>query len=56
MKNNKPFNIPNILESYRRDVLSGVITLEKAAEKLAQAGWNLGIVDLEKTKNLLHIG
>ena len=35
----KPFEIPNILESYRNDVESGAITIEQAATELHKAGW-----------------
>ena len=35
----KPFDIPNILTSYRNDVVSGAITIEQAAAELHKAGW-----------------
>lgn len=50
----KPFDIPNILESLRRDVLSGALTIETAAEELCIAGW-MNYIDMEKTKALLGI-
>lgn len=37
--NKQPFEIPNILESYRNDVESGTITIEQAAIELYKAGW-----------------
>ena len=50
----KPFDIPDILESLRRDVLSGALTIETAAEELCSAGW-MNYIDMEKTKALLGI-
>ena len=35
----KPFEIPNILESYRNDVVSGKATIEQATLELCKAGW-----------------
>ena len=44
---NAPLNIPNILESIALDVSDGKIPLHKAAEKLAEIGWNMGIISDE---------
>ena len=49
----KPFDIPNILESYRNDVTSGALTIEQAAIELYKAGWMcFGAAD---AKRLLEI-
>ena len=50
-----PFDIPNILESLKRDYESGEITLEEAAKELYDANWIPRMNDLEKTKRLLGI-
>lgn len=50
----KPFEIPNILQSLRTDVESGVITIHEAAEELHRAGWS-NFVDEEKTVCLLKL-
>ena len=49
----KPFDIPNILESYRNDVVSGAITIEQAALELYRAGWMC--FDAADAKKLLEI-
>ena len=51
--NRKPFEIPNILESYRNDVESGEITIEQAAIELYKAGWRC--FDVADAKRLLKI-
>lgn len=55
MKKQRPFEIHSILESLRRDILSGKITKQQAAEELYDAGWTT-FVDLKKTEKLLSIG
>jgi hypothetical protein len=50
----KPFEIPSILESYRNDVVSGVMTVEQAAKELCAAGWT-NYIDVETTKRLINI-
>lgn len=50
----KPFEIPNILQSLRTDVESGIITIHEAAEELYRAGWS-NFVDEEKTTRLLKL-
>lgn len=50
-----PFDIPNILNSLKRDYESGEITLEEAAKELYAANWIPRMNDLEKTKRLLGI-
>ena len=48
-----PYAIPNILDSYRRDIASGSITIEQAARELNKAGWMcFGVAD---AKRLLKI-
>ena len=49
----KPFEIPNILESYRNDVLTGEITIEQATTELNKAGWMC--FDATDAKRLLEI-
>ena len=49
----KPFEIPNILESYRKDVISGTITIEQSAIELYKAGWMC--FDATDAKRLLGI-
>lgn len=49
----KPFEIPNILESYRNDVVCGTITIEQAAIELYKAGWMC--FDATDAKELLGI-
>ena len=49
----KPFEIPSILESYRNDVASGAITIERAALELYKAGWMC--FDAADAKRLLEI-
>lgn len=49
----KPFDIPNILESYRNDVVNGAITLEQAAIELYKSGWMC--FDATDAKRLLDI-
>ena len=49
----KPFEIPNILESYRNDVVTGAITIEQAATELYKAGWMC--FDATDAKRLLGI-
>jgi hypothetical protein len=49
----KPFEIPNILESYRNDVVSGEISIERAALELYRAGWMC--FDASDAKRLLGI-
>ena len=49
----KAFDIPNILESYRNDVVSGAITIEQAALELYRAGWRC--FDVTDAKKLLRI-
>ena len=49
-----PFDIPNILDSLKRDYEAGRITLEEAAKELYDANWTNSI-DLKKTKRLLGI-
>ncbi len=48
-----PFEIPNILESCRNDVVSGAITIEQAATELYKAGWMC--FDATDAKRLLEI-
>ena len=49
-----PYNIPTIDKSLRRDVESGIITIEDAARELARASWFMGLVDVEETRNALY--
>jgi hypothetical protein len=49
----KPFEIPNILESYRNDIAAGVITIEQAVLELYKAGWMC--FDVADAKRLLEI-
>ena len=49
----KPFEIPNILESYRNEVIAETITIEQAAIELYKAGWMC--FDAADAKRLLEI-
>lgn len=48
-----PYEIPNILESIRKDLQSNRITIYQAAEELYDHGW-LNFIDVEKEKSLLE--
>ena len=50
----KPFNVPNILVSLKRDIEGGKITIREAAEELYQAGW-MNHIDEDRVKSLLKI-
>lgn len=52
MKNTKAFDIPCILESLRRKIDAGTMTMEQAARELCRAGWT-NFVDIEETRELL---
>lgn len=49
----RPYQIPNILESLRQDVESGFISIEQAAEELCAANW-MPVIDVNRTKSLLY--
>ncbi len=50
----KAFEIPDILESLKSDVVSGKITIREAADELYRSG-RMNYIDEEKAKRLLHL-
>ena len=53
MKRNEAFDIPCILDSLRREIDAGTMTIEQAARELCRAGWT-NFVDIEETRELLN--
>jgi len=49
----KAFAIPNIIDSLKRDIENGSITLDEAAKELYYAGW-INYIDIRKTRELLY--
>ena len=49
----KAFSIPNIIDSLKRDIENGTITLDDAAKELYYAGWT-NYIDIRKTRELLY--
>ena len=49
----KAFDIPCILDSLRRKIDAGTMTIEQAARELCRAGWT-NFVDIEETRELLN--
>ena len=49
----KSFDIPCILDSLRRKIDAGTMTIEQAARELCRAGWT-NFVDIEETRELLN--
>lgn len=49
----RPYQIPNLLESLRHDIESGLISIEQAAEELCTANWT-PFIDVNRTKSLLY--
>jgi hypothetical protein len=50
--NQKPFDIPSITDSLRRDLNAGIITIEEAATELHLAGWTT-YIDIEHARRVL---
>jgi hypothetical protein len=50
--NRKPFEIPNIIDSLRRDLDTNIITIDEAAKELYQSGWT-NFIDVERTRKIL---
>ena len=53
-ENRKPLEVKGTLESLRDDVLSGKITLRKAAEELHESGWT-NFIDEDAAWRLLGL-
>ena len=51
----KAFKIPSIIESLKRDIASGEMSIIQATEELYHAGWLTCSNNIERAKELLEI-